>query len=62
MKRLWLLGLLLTACTAPGERVGSGGVPVERVAQFDGCTLFRFVDSGKSIYVTRCPYGVAMAR
>ena len=48
----------MTGCEkAPEEQVQSGEFNVERLFTVDGCTAYRFRDSGRAIYYTNCHGG-----
>ena len=56
MKRLLIIAVLcLTACDkAPEATVQNGEFKVERLFTVDGCTAYRFNDTGRYIYYTNC--------
>lgn len=54
------LAALLTACEkapASTEATNNPAVPVSRLFNFEGCTVYRFEDSGRMHYYTRCDRG-----
>lgn len=56
-----ILALILTlgvaACTKPAESTARAGVDfeVEKLFTYDGCTVYRFYDTGTARYFTNCP-------
>ncbi|QXV80831.1 hypothetical protein bas02_0065 [Veterinaerplatzvirus Jeanpiccard] len=47
--------IALTGCEkAPEVQIQSGEFNVERLFTVDGCTAYRFRDSGKAVYYTNC--------
>lgn len=47
--------IALTGCEKTSEvQVQSGEFKVERLFTVDGCTAYRFRDSGRAIYYTNC--------
>lgn len=55
MKYLLILAVLaLTACQkAPESAKGVNGFKVEKLFDYDGCTVYRFYDD-RTVYFTRC--------
>lgn len=57
MKKLFMLAamLALIGCEKASEvQVQSGEFNVERLFTVDGCTAYRFRDSGRAVYYTNC--------
>nr|DAF69406.1 MAG TPA: protein of unknown function DUF4884 [Caudoviricetes sp.] len=47
--------IVLTGCEkAPEVQIQSGEFNVERLFTVDGCTAYRFRDSGRAVYYTNC--------
>ena len=49
--------LLLVACTEPAESTvasSNGNIPVEKLFNVDGCTVYRFQDGGYNRYFSSC--------
>lgn len=54
------LGLVLAACTADPQALAPGSnteVRVYLLTEADGCKIYRFSDSGRYHYFTRCTPG-----
>ena len=52
--------LLLVACTEPAESTvasSNGNIPVEKLFNVDGCTVYRFQDGGYNRYFSNCKSG-----
>ena len=52
--------LLLVACTEPAESTvasSNGNIPVEKLFNVDGCTVYRFQDGGYNRYFSSCKTG-----
>ena len=52
--------LLLVACTEPAESTvasSNGNIPVEKLFNVDGCTVYRFKDGGYNRYFSSCKSG-----
>ena len=52
--------LLLVACTEPAESTvasSNRNIPVEKLFNVDGCTVYRFQDGGYNRYFSSCKSG-----
>lgn len=55
-----LICLVLVACTEPAESTVASSNPnisVEKLLTVDGCTVYRFQDSGLNRYFSNCKTG-----
>lgn len=53
------LVLALMGCTHPPEvrKTQGNGIEVDKLFTYEGCTVYRFYDSGDYIYYTNCTGG-----
>lgn len=52
--------LILAACSEPAESTvasSNGNIPVEKLFNVDGCTVYRFQDAGYNRYFSSCKTG-----
>ena len=57
---LLVVYLVLVACSKPAESTASssnGNIPVEKLFDVDGCTVYRFHDAGYNRYFSSCKAG-----